>query len=218
MIKLSFIYVLFLMAFYLFSCSPTFQEKTQGGSLYTKFIALPASDTIAIQLDVVAGDTGRVVTAAEFLSEIDPGLLLNLIYEPDTTDFVSRAYWQIPLDENHEACLLGIEQVWFKFKYLLIYDKTSGKFINILPAAYLYGGDGAQIMCESRLFDVATKPTLMTRFLDHSIRMSENVPGEVEDINIKSVVLDQWSNGEFVQIPVPDSSYWIQKYPLPWEE
>lgn len=199
------------------SCWSGPPPPTSSQELYASFQTLAPPDTLAITLDTVTGASGQAISADLLLAAVDPILIDKMIYEPDTTDFQGKAYWKVSLDENYDACLLDIRQAWFQFKYLLIYSKVEGVFIDLVPAAFLYGGDGGQLLCESRIFDWKTQPTLLSRTLEHSLRWSETDPGEPEDILIQGVGMKQWSEGQFREVAVRDSSTWIEKYHLVWE-
>ncbi len=190
-----------------------YQEPTPAEELYADFQSIAPLDTLPIPLDTVGADTGRAISPQHFLAALDSILIETMIYEPDTFDFQGRAYWKIPLDEETEACLLDIKQGWFKFKYLLLYSKSTKSFVNLIPAAYFYGGDGGQILSESYLFDLNTTPTLFTSYYEHYLRLSSNEP---ENIERRSMGLRQWSGGAFQEVPVRDSSVWQARYRIDW--
>ena len=205
---------LILAVFTLYGCQSGPPQVTPAQEFYENFQTLAPPDTLAIALDTVPGAPGQVIPVDLLLAALDPVLVNEMIYEPDTTDFQGRAYWKIPLDEKYDACLLGIRQAWFHFKYLLVYSRAKGVFVDLIPAAFLYGGDGGQLLGESRIFDRMTQPKLLTRTLEHSLRWSETDPGEPEDILIQGVGMKQWSGEQFREVPVRDSSRWIERYPL----
>ncbi len=184
--------------------------------LYAHFQSIPLADTMAVKRDTVMGDSGRGIPAQLFFAGLDSALINELIYEPDTFDFRCRAYWKIELDKHSDACLLGIQEGWFQFKYLLVYSSQTKRFEEIVPVAYLYGGEGGQVISESRIFDLDTQPTILILYLEHYLRWSETDPDEPEDINIRRVGLKQWSGEKFQEITVRDSNKWLQRYPLVW--
>ena len=198
------------------SCSSGSKQPTPSQDLYALFQSSAPADTLPVRYDAIPGETSQSIPVDLFIAGIDSALITKMIYEPDTTDFQGRAYWKIALDDDFEACLLGLSQAWFKFKYLLIYSKSDQSFVDILPVAYLYGGDGGQIISESWIFDLESQPVILRRFLEHSIRMSETKPGEPEITDLETVGMKRWTQGEFQEIEVRDSSRWIQAYPLAW--
>lgn len=201
----------------IFACQARPEPPTPAQELYANFQPVASSDTLFVGLDSVAGDSGRAIPAGLLLVAIDSVLIAEMLYEPDTFDFHGRAYWKLGLDENFEACLIGIQQVWFRFKYLLIYSKITENFVGLIPVAYLYGGDGGQIICESRIFDLAARPVIVTGYQEHHIRWNETNPDEPEVIDLKSVGLRQWAPGGFQEIPVRDSSKWLKLVPMSYD-
>lgn len=201
----------------IFGCQARPEQPTPAQDLYANFQPITSSDTLLVGLDSIAGESSRVIPAKLFLAAIDSMLIAEMIYEPDTFDFRGRAYWKLDLDENFAACLIGIQQVWFHFKYLLIYSKPAESFVGLIPLAYLYGGDGGQIMCESRIFGLSAQPIIVTGYQEHYIRWVETNPDEPEVIDLKSVGLRQWAPGGFQEVPVRDSSKWLEMVPMPYE-
>lgn len=201
----------------IFACQARPEPPTPAQDLYANFQAVASSDTLFVGLDSVAGDSGRAIPAGLLLVAIDSVLIAEMLYEPDTFDFHGRAYWKLGLDENFEACLIGIQQVWFRFKYLLIYSKITENFVGLIPVAYLYGGDGGQIICESRIFDLAARPVIVTGYQEHHIRWNDTNPDEPEVIDLKSVGIRQWAPGGFQEIPVRDSSKWLKLVPMSYD-
>ena len=201
----------------IFSCKARPEPPTPAQELYANFQPVAPSDTLLVGLDSVAGEHSREIPARLLLAAIDSALIAEMLYEPDTFDFRGRAYWKLGLDENFEACLIGIQQVWFHFKYLLIYSKHAESFVGLIPVAYLYGGDGGQILCESRVLDLAARPVIVTGYQEHHIRWNETNPDEPEAIDLKSVGLRQWAPGGFQEIPVQDSSKWLKMVPMPYD-
>jgi len=200
----------------IFACQARPEPPTPAQDLYANFQPVASSDTLLVGLDSVAGESSRAIPADLFLAAIDSVLIAEMIYA-DTFDFHGRAYWKLGLDENFEACLIGIQQVWFHFKYLLIYSKPTESFVGLIPVAYLYGGDGGQIMCESRIFDLAARPVIVTGYQEHHIRWNGTNPDEPEVIDLKSVGIRQWAPGGFQEIPVRDSSKWLKMVPMPYD-
>lgn len=212
--SLSFIGLLLLM---LAACLQLSPPDSPASELYTKFQPLPAADTMHIALDTIVEGTGTPIAAASFLAAVDSALLFSLIYEPDTFDFRAQALWKIALDEEHDACLLDMRQAWFQFKYLLIYSKSSESFVDLLPVAYLFGGDGGQLLLESWMYDLATRPTIISLQLERSMRWSETHPEEPILQENKTVGRRQWSDGEFMEYPVRDTAAYLQRFSLVWD-
>lgn len=196
------------------SISKTSTPPTSAQQLYTQFRPWTnATDTIPMQLDSILFDSSQTVSPQLFIAALDSALIESMYYEPDTFDFRAQAYWAIPLDEDRDACLLDLGQLWFKFKYLLIYSKSAQQFVGIEPAAYFYGGDGGQITRESWLFNLSTTPTLFSGYLEHYLKYVEEQDDMVSTTS-KKVGLQQWTDSTFQTIPLQDSAFWLRKYVL----
>jgi hypothetical protein len=206
-----------LLLLNIIACHTEPEPSTPPQYLYAKFQAITAADTLHIGLDSTAGKSGEDISATLFLAAIDSSLFADMIYEPDTFDFQAQAHWKVPLDKNYDACLLGMQQAWFKFKYLLIYSKSSKSFVDLLPAAYLFGGDGGQIVSESWIFDLKTKPTVVSPIQEHYMRWLDPDAEEPQIIDSKDISLLQWSDGTFEDVPIRDSSRYIRIFPSFWE-
>lgn len=206
-----------LLLLLLGACLQVSSPDSPASDLYAKFQYLPAADTIHIALDTIVEGAGTTIAAASFLAALDSALLASMIYEPDTFDFRAQALWKTTLDEEYDACLLNLRQAWFQFKYLLIYSKFSESFVDLLPVAYLFGGEGGQILMESWMFDFNTRPAIISSQLERSMHWSETHPEEPILQENNTVGQWQWSNGEFMEYPVRDTAAYLQRFPLVWD-
>ena len=206
--------VFLLLIQIIYSCSSIEEPKPSSEKFHSKFVHITAPDTLAIRFDKVNLDTGRSISPQLFMDVVDTLLIQKMLYEPDTFDFRGKAYWKIQLDKEYEGCLIGIEQVWFKFKYLLIYSKKDKNYIDLVPVAYFYGGEGGQVSSESWIFDFGTNPVLLTRYLEHYLRLSESNLDAPEEMNLQKVGIQKWSTGQFLEDSLQDSLRWIKNYPI----
>lgn len=202
---------------FLSACQSQEESLTDAQKLYAYFPAIPSVDTLKIALDSLPLDSNAQIPAPLFWAAIDSSFYDAFLYEPDTFDFQAIASWKVSLNENQDACLISMQQGWFQFKYLLVYSKLRDQFIGIEPVAFLYGGDGGQIICKSWIFDLKSQPTIAIRQLERHIQWSETDPEEMEEVKYNQVEIKQWSQDQFRKIPVQDSSYWIQKIPIAWD-
>jgi hypothetical protein len=178
--------------------------------------ATSLSDTIPVGFSAEEGLPGREMPASVFLSGLDSALIAQMIYPPDTADMQVYGRWVLPIDPDHDGYLVEIRQFWFAFDYLFLYAKRTNSFTGLLPLSQFYGGEGSQIKTASLFFDWenANGPKILTRKSEHALVIRDDE--EVEDVYEESVSLWQWENGAFVEIPVADSSRWIEGYSIVW--
>lgn len=201
---------LLIIGFHLQSCRPA---KAPG--LVEHFTSVKLSDTLHIDSERMEVGKTQPIPQSDFFTSLDSSLIGAMIYPPDTTEMELYGHWKAPINDRFEACLLEVQEHWFVFKYLLVYSKAEQQFTSLVPVAHFYGGEGGQIRTESRLFDWRSKKTakILTRESAHTLRMLEE---EVKDTYEESVMLRQWRQGQFEEIPVRDSSSLIEKFPVEW--
>lgn len=195
----------------LWACSIGEVIEAPAGKLYASFDQRNPRDTLPIGLDSLSSGIKTTVEVRDLLRAVDSALLQQLIYEVDSLDSELWAYWKLPLGEDFELCLLGIDQHWFRFRYGLLYAKETRTFIDLIPLAYFYGGEGGQVFSESWLLQ---QKTIISRESERSLRMGDS--GEMEEIISSSLSAQEWSPPRFAGTVVPDSSYWAGKEPYRW--
>ncbi len=207
------LFAIALMA--LAGCEPEAPDSSSPG-LLQYFADTTLTDTVHLAPDPSEGDSARKPGLGLLYSTLDSGLLSRMDFYPDSAGTEAFTHWASPLGEQTKACLLETQQHWFVFKYLLLYDEEKKKFNALIPVAQWYGGEGGQIRTESWLFDWNNEkpPKLLTRFSEHSLRLTEE--GEAQDLYEDSVNLRAWEDGQFRNISLPDSSRWIEQYPVVW--
>lgn len=196
---------------FVMACSPAEEDASPAQQFYAAFQEVLWEDTLYIGLDSVPKLPKKEVSFQLFFAATDSAFRQKLIYEPDTLDGAIRTVWKIPLMEGYDLCLLELRQAWFQFRYGLVYDKSSRRFIQIEPLAYFYGGDGGQVFSESWLLN---QQTLISRETERSLQWTDK--GEPEEIISRQVSGQIWSAPEFKTTTVSDSLYWMQRAPLFW--
>ncbi|MCB0634565.1 MAG: hypothetical protein R2824_29920 [Saprospiraceae bacterium] len=200
----------------LFACRSGAKEPTAAQELYAMFESREAADTIHLTLDSVENGSYPKIAPKLFLEAIDSSLYEKMIYMADTFDFRAQVEWKIALDQDHDACLMRLFENWWQFKYLLVYSRSTSNFVDLVPVAYLFGGDGGQVVGEGWLYDLETRPTIVIPQQEHQLRWLDFDAEEPEIINTRYISLLQWVDGEFGVVPIQDTSQYIQIYPSVW--
>ena len=197
----------------------TVAESKAAPALYAHFTSLANFDTLVVTTVQPDDSTARQIGIAPWYGSIDSQLLAKVEFEPDTFDTEGFTFWKTSLDAGTELCLIGFQQSWYRNKSLLIYDKASKSFMDLIPASTFYGGDGGQILTGTWLYDIDGDG-----FTDLTMRESEHnlEPGEPDPVDIYSDGVRQWRWDTTTQAFVPlngiDSSALIKRFPLPWWE
>lgn len=190
-------------------------QSTEPPALDKHFNPIELSDTLHINSERMEEGETQPIPQSDFFASLDSSLIGEMIYPPDTTEMELYSHWKAPINDRFEAYLLEVQEHWFVFKYLLVYSKAEQQFTSLVPAAHFYGGEGGQIRTESRLFDWKSKKTakILTRESEHALQMLEE---GVKDTYEERVMIQQWQQGKFQEMQVPDSSAWIEKFPIEW--
>jgi hypothetical protein len=186
-----------------------------AAGLVDQFPDRTPGDTLFIGLD--EGWDGDTISHTLIWAELDSVLLAQLSPDPDSLSMLFMANGSWMQDSLHRVCLLNVEQSWWQFRFLLVYDQERQAFVRVEPVAMFYGGDGGQTASSSYLFDHDGDGDrdLLVRTADHGIRMSEE--GEAMEWMEEGGHLRDWSNGAFRDAPMPlDSAAVVEGFGVVW--
>lgn len=180
------------------------------------FTSMMPADTLHFFLDSDPLTEVREVPTPILYEALDSALFYQMGYLQDSAATQAQARGLFPLDAEHDAALLSLQEGWYAFQYLLIFDKTTNQFTHVTPVCEFYGGDGGQIRSESWLF-FEDPPKLLSRYSERWLQMgTEDDPDEVLEKFHESVRLQEWLGLEWRKTPVVDSSRWIADFPVAW--
>lgn len=195
-----------------FACART---STPDAVLAGSFPVAALSDTLHLEFpeESAAANLGDTLPRTLFFQTLDT-LLLPIEYLADSSSCTAIALQRFELNSQYDACLVQINQFWFKHQSILLFDKAKQKFIQRITVAEWYGGDGGQILTGSWLFDYNQdgNKDLVRRMIEHSSMLNEE--GELDERITESVELLLWQKDGWVNTPVKDSTVLIQKYPI----
>ena len=138
--------------------------------------------------------------SSAMLSEID--------YAGDTASLKLTAHFRITLSTDFDLFLLGVEQFWYQFHYLLLYQRSEHVFTQMIPVSTFYGGDGGQVKTESWLF-LQDDIQLLTRQSEHSLDLNTlDADGNPQHRYHEDMVLYEWADQQFRPTTVKNKSYW----------
>ncbi len=123
--------------------------------------------------------------------------------------------FQFPLDEENAACILNMNESWFKKQSLLVYNKNKKTFTNSLSLSEFYGGDGGQIAIESWIFSEVGKKILYQKESSHYILIQED--GEPKEIVDKKSSVHNWDGNTFIKTEQKDSLALSESFKIKWE-
>lgn len=194
------------------AASPAFSSP-----LLPYFPDLGPGDTLFVANDqsILYGDT---IPNELLWAELDSVLLAQIAYGPDLGSLVAvaRGYW--PEDSLHRACLMQVEQYWWKFQYALIFDLDKDAFSGVQPLSEFYGGDGGQIATVSWVFDRDGDGDrdIVTRSSEHFLEMLNMDEGEVKEHTTEEVYLWDWNGSGFEPVSKVDSAALVRAFPVEW--
>jgi len=148
---------------------------------------------------------------------MDSMLLQQIAYGPDSSTMVARGEGRWVQDSANTACLMRVDQFWWKFQYALIYDRQKGVFTGIQPLAEFYGGEGGQVATVSWLFDRDGDGDrdIISRTSEHFLEMLSEDAEPVEHIS-EEVYVWEWTNGGFQPVAGIDSAALVKAWPVEW--
>lgn len=192
------------------------EQSSEAPASLGYFTAMTPGDTLNFFLDSAPMPAVQEVPVAVLYSDFDSVLFFQMGYMQDTAAMKALAHGLFPLDAEHDAALLELQEGWFAFKYLLLFDKAANRYTQVTPVCEFYGGDGGQIRSESWLF-LGYPPQLLTRFSERYLRMgTPEDPDEVQELFHETVQLKEWRGMDWQEAPVQDSIQWINDFPVKW--
>ena len=185
--------------------------------LFSRFQDLAPGDTLYVSNDDTPAAGADTIPLRLLWSELDSALLQQIAYGPDSSSMVARALGCWTQDSTRTACRIRIDQNWWKFQYLLIYDRLGGVFTGIQPLSEFYGGEGGQIASVSWLFDRDGDGDrdLVTRSSEHMLEMPSEDTEPVES-NTEEANMWQWENGGFRPVALLDSAAMVKQWVVDW--
>lgn len=202
---------------FLYSCTP---KHSADFTLASQFPLTTMRDTLHLELsdDAVSAQLGDTLAQALFFQTLDT-LLQPIDYLADSSSCTAIALQRFELNQQYDACLVQINQFWFKHQSILLFDKAQQKFTQRTTVAEWYGGDGGQILTGSWLFDYDQDgdKDLVRRVIEHSSMPNEE--GGIEEKMAESAELLLWQKNAWVKVPVKDSIDLVKRYPIhsAWE-
>lgn len=191
-------------------------ETSETSALLAYFTPMTPADTLNLSLGNVPIPTEQEVPVPVLYGALDSALFYQMGYMQDTAAMKALAHVLFPLDAEHDAALLELQEGWFAFKYLLLFDKRANQFTHVTPVCEFYGGDGGQIRSESWLF-FEDPPRLLTRFSERWLQMgTEGDPDDIQEKFHETAYLQEWLGVEWREVPVLDSSQWLRNLPVEW--
>lgn len=199
-------------------CQPGDQgeDTSKASALLGYFTNFTPADTVHFLLDSAPMTAVQEVPVQALYSALDSVLFFQMGYMQDTAAMKALAHSRFPLDADHDAALLELREGWFAFKYLLIFNKSTGQFTRVTPVCEFYGGDGGQIRSESWLF-FKEPSQVLTRFSERWLQMgTEEDPDNVQEKFHETMRLQEWAGMEWQEVSVSDSSLWVKNFPVQW--
>lgn len=191
------------------------RRNTPDALLAQSFRVTVLKDTLHLEFPDESDEAnlGDTLPRSLFFRTLDT-LLLPINYLADSSSCTALALQRFELNNQYDACLVQINQFWFKHQSILLFDKAKQKFTQRVTVAEWYGGDGGQVLTGSWLFDYNQDGSkdLVRRVIEHSSMPNE--AGEVDERINESVELLLWQKAGWVATPVEDSAALIQKYPI----
>ncbi len=192
------------------------QQSAHSNFTNTYFQPLTAADTIYFSLTSPRGMRATPIPYDTFLVHVDTSLWkdINYIMDGEETSIVGLAHF--PIDAQHDAYIVGLTYSWYGNTSLLIQNKRQGHFVDLVPVAEFYGGDGGQVLRNSWCFDADKNGTrdLVVRDSNHSLVIDEN--GDQRDIYEEFVSIYILEPKGFVNAEIADSNALIKQFPVDW--
>lgn len=176
-----------------------------GGLTDTLHLELPDEDVTTRFVDTLPRSL--------FFQTLDT-LLRPIEYLADSSSCTALALQRFEWNSQYDACLVQINQFWFKHQSILLFDKNQQKFSQRITVAEWYGGDGGQILTGSWLFDYDQDgdKDLIRRVIEHSSTPNEDLGMEAKIVESAELLL--WEKNAWIKVPVKDSMALVQKYPI----
>lgn len=197
---------------FLYACTP---KHSADFTLAAQFPLAPLQDTLHLEFpdEDTSAQLSDTLAQTLFFQTLDT-LLLPIEYLADSSSCTAFALQRFELNSQYDACLVQINQFWFKHQSVLLFDKTKQKFTQRITVAEWYGGDGGQILTGSWLFDYDQDgdKDLVRRVIEH--RSMPNEEGGIEEKMAESAELLLWQKNAWVNVGVKDSLAFFQKYPI----
>lgn len=208
--------ILFLFFICSFAISCTHSQTTGDAGFLQYFKPLSVKDTVLFSLDSPKGLQANPIPYQVFLENVDTELWREIEYimEEEGTEILGLAHF--PIDKQHEAYIVGLTYSWFGNTSLLIMDKRTKRFIDLVPVAEFYGGDGGQVLRNTWCFDADKNGTrdLVVRDSNHSLVIDEN--GDQKDVYEEFVSIYILQPKGFVTAEIADSNALIKQFPVDW--
>ncbi len=195
-------------------CGPVGQTSVGAGA--------PASALLGYFREMVPGDTlfadyetveveGDTIPVQVLWQELDSLILDKIAFGADSTSMVAvaRGYW--PQDSQRLVCLMKIDQYWWRFQYLLIYDRQQGAFTGIQPLSEFYGGESGQIATVSWLLG----DRIVMRSSEHFIERMDEDEGPQFRFDENGALLE-WRNGAWQPAAVTDTAAVVRDWVVEW--
>lgn len=197
----------------LLSCTP---KHSADFTLASLFPLTTAQDTLRLELpDEGASDQypGDTLSRSLFFKTLNT-LLVPIEYLADSSSCTAIALQRFELNKQYDACLVQINQFWFKHQSILLFDKTQQKFSQRITVAEWYGGDGGQILTGSWLFDYDQdgNKDLVRRVIEHS--STPNKENGLDEKIVESAELLLWKKTNWLKVKTKDSLALLKKYPI----
>lgn len=205
-----------IILFSFFACQSRVGETQNAApKLLPRFQSTPLGDTVHFEVNPQAeASTANAIPNSIFYSLLDSNILRKFENILDTNEMAIFGKERYALNADFDACLLDVQQFWFRYKLLLIFDKKHNAFTDLVKVAEWYGGDGGQTLTGSWLFDFDGdgQKDLVLRQIDHSMHVSDE--GEPQESNLEDASLLLWKNGSFVKSNSVDSSVLVKRFPI----
>jgi len=198
------------------ACNKKGEQQSADPALLAYFKPMPVADTLLLELPGadVAEAAGDTIPNALFFTALDTAWLGEIAYLADSAQAVVFGRGRFSLSENHDGCLVDIQQNWFRHQSLLVYDRQRHTFTDRVTVAEWYGGDGGQVLTGSWLLDVDGdgKKDLVRREIEHWLVMQDDA--EPLDKTEQNAALLLWKAGQFVPSPTADTAGLVQRFPI----
>ncbi len=196
--------------------SPTPSAPGQADFL-AFFAPLAIPDTLRVE---VPGENdpdpvGDSIPAALFFSVLDSALLQEIAYVAEAGG-VDRIWGlrRFSLSLNVEACVVYIQQLWFKHISLLLYNRRKRVFTARHTLAEWYGGESGQMLVGSWLLDYDDDGDrdIVRRVIQYSLLTNHD--HEVRQITEETAEVLLWYGERFEAQPTSDTAALARRYPI----
>lgn len=196
-------------------CRPVGQTAAGAGfaaepALLGYFREMPPGDTLYVDYETVEAE-GDTIPVQVLWAGLDSLMLEKIAFGADSTSMVALGRGRWMQDSTRMACLIKIDQYWWRFQYLLIYDRQAGAFTSIQPLSEFYGGESGQIATVSWLLG----DRIVMRSSEHFIEMMDEDEGPQFHFD-ETAALWEWRDGAFQPAAVTDTAAVVKDWVVEW--